>query len=472
MKISGRNLGIHIRLLFAVFTLIGAVTFALGYMGINISRQFVQTRFEERMHFLARYLALNAELGILIDDRQMLESLASNLMAEKDIAGVAIFSSSGANLADVSKKTPPGKTPPGSVFVVESPVFLRESEEESKAFYAGYDDKTYEKMIGRVQITCSAEGMEKLLTTMKMRFVWLSTGMACLSLVLFYFISRSLVAPVSRLAQAARQVAGGDFDLRAQPGGLPETNELALAFNAMLDSLESSREALREANERILRQNTLAEMGKFSMMIAHEVKNPLSIIKSSLDILKTDFAFLSSDTMVLYIEDEIMRLNRLIEDFLAFAHPARPLFRRVDMNALLKEIVIRAELYKKGSPVIIDSNICPEPCYANVDSDLIIRAVENILKNAFEANGHKGVVKVGAFRRGDIWTLEIKDQGEGIEPENTGKIFEPFFTTRSKGTGLGLAYVSQVVMAHGGSVTAGNRGQKGAVFHLEIPALS
>ena len=436
-------------------------------MGINISRQFVQTRFEERMHFLARYLALNAELGILIDDRQMLESLVSNLMAEKDIAGVAVFGSSGANLADVSKKTPPG-----SVFVVESPVFLRESEEESKAFYAGYNDKTYEKMIGKVRITCSAEGMEKLLTTMKMRFVWLSTGMACLSLVLFYFISRSLVAPVSRLAGAARQVAGGDFDLRAQPGGLPETNELAAAFNAMLDSLESSREALREANERILRQNTLAEMGKFSMMIAHEVKNPLSIIKSSLDILKTDFAFLSNDTMVLYIEDEIMRLNRLIEDFLAFAHPARPLFRRVDMNALLKEIVIRSELYKEGSSVIIDSNICPEPCYANVDSDLIIRAVENILKNAFEANGHKGVVKVRAFRRNDIWTVEIKDQGEGIEPENIGKIFEPFFTTRSKGTGLGLAYVSQVVMAHGGSVVAGNRGQKGAVFHLKIPALS
>jgi nitrogen fixation/metabolism regulation signal transduction histidine kinase len=112
----------------------------------------------------------------------------------------------------------------------------------------------------------------------------------------------------------------------------PFGRELAVAFNVMLDSLERNRRSLEEAKEQMRRQKTLAEMGRFSLMIAHELKNPLSIIKCSLDVLKKDFALSSDNTMVFYIEDEIMRLNRLIGDFLIFA-AGRAFFSRPDLNA-------------------------------------------------------------------------------------------------------------------------------------------
>jgi signal transduction histidine kinase len=455
-----KNPGIHVRILLATFLLISATTFTLGYIGANIAHQFAQRRFEEHISFLAKYLALTAELGILIDDRSMLKKLAINLMSERDVVGVAILDSHDKELIRVPEQTS------GSFPIMETPVFLTESREESKAFE---NEKSDDSLIGKVRITYSTAGIDQLWATMITYFIWLAGGLTCLAVLIFYFISRSLVAPVKGLAQAARRVAQGDLNLRAQPGSLPETRELAVAFNVMLDSLERNRRSLEEAKEQMRRQKTLAEMGKFSLMIAHEFKNPLSIIKSSLDVLKKDVALSSDNTMVFYIEDEIMRLNRLIGDFLIFARPSAPSFRHTDLNALLKEIVTRFELQKTGTSCAIRSHIPSSPCYAYVDPDLLIRAIGNIIKNAFEANGDKCVVEVTAAHLADAWTTEIADDGEGIAPENIDKIFNPFFTTRAKGAGLGLAYASQAVETHGGVIRAENRMGGGALFRVEIP---
>ena len=459
-----KNPGIHVRILLAAFILISATTFTLGYIGANISHQFAQKRFIEHISFLAKYLALNAELGILIDDRSMLRRLAVNLMSERDVVGVAILDSHNRELIRIPEATS------GSFPVMETPVFLTESREESMAFE--YNKGAKESLIGKVRITYSTVGIDQLWATMITYFIWLAGGLTCLAGLIFYFISRSLVAPVKGLAQAARRVAQGDRNLRAQPGTLPETRELAVAFNVMLDSLERNRRSLEEAKEQMRRQKTLAEMGQFSLMIAHEFKNPLSIIKSSLDVLKKDFTLSSDNTMVFYIEDEIMRLNRLIGDFLIFARPSAPSFQHTDLNALLQEIVTRFELQKTGMPCAIRSQIPSDPCYASVDPDLLIRAIGNVIKNAFEANGDKCVVQVTATRRADAWTAEIADDGEGIAPENIEKIFNPFFTTRAKGAGLGLAYASQAIQAHGGVISAENRTEGGALFRVEIPLSS
>ncbi|MCP4682520.1 MAG: HAMP domain-containing protein [Desulfobacterales bacterium] len=458
-----KNIGIRFRLLIAVSTLICATTFTLGYIGISMTHRFVLTRFEERISFLAKYLALNTELGILIADRSMLRRLASNLLSEKDVAAVAIFDSQGIELTNVSK----GVSGPSSI--VKAPVLVKRSQEETKAFRWDVGPWPDQELIGEVRVTYSTEGIDQLLTTIGTRFFWISAGLACLAGMVFYFFSRSLVAPVTQLARAARQVAQGDLDFRARPGTLPETRDLATAFNAMLDSLVRSRKALDEANEEMMRQNTLAELGEFSLMIAHEVKNPLSIIKSSLDVLKKDMALSSNETMVFYIEDEIRRLNLLIEDFLVFARPARPSFRSVDLKALLKEIVTRFELQKAGSSMEIYLDVPPEPCYGKVDPDLITRAIGNIIKNAFEANGDRGLMRITGYCRDAAFLVDIEDEGEGIDPEDMDKIFEPFFTTRAKGTGLGLAYTSQVIRNHGGVIMAKNRAQRGAIFRIKLP---
>lgn len=453
--------GIHMRILLASVLLIGATTFTLGYIGAKIAHQFAERRFAEHISFLAKYLALTAELGILIDDRPMLRNLAVNLMSEKDVVRVAILDSRGRELVRV----PEG--PSGAFPVMETPVLLTESREESKAF--GSPEEAQDRLLGKVKISYSTAGIDQLWTTIVTYFIWLAAGLTGLAVLVAYFISHSLVAPVRGLAQVARRVAQGDLGTRALPGSLPETMELAKAFNVMLDSLDEHRRSLDQANERMRRQKTLAEMGEFSLMIAHEFKNPLSIIKSSLDVLKRDAALSRDNTMVAYIEDEIKRLNRLIGDFLIFSRPVTPAFRPTDLNAMLRETVARFEFQQAATACEIRTEIPSGPCFTHADPDLLIRALDNVIKNAFDANGSKGVIKVMASCPADVWTAEIADDGEGIAAEHMEKIFHPFFTTRAKGVGLGLAYASQAIRAHGGDIRAENLSEGGARFSVEIP---
>lgn len=448
-------------MMIAAVALIFATTLTLGYIGVSIIHKFVQLRFEERISFLARYFALSAELGILIDERSLLERMARKLTMEKDIVGVEILNTQGRMLANVRGET--GR----QTKTIEAPVVLKRTREESLAFEWPARSSVREEIIGKVRITYSTGDIEQLLNTMKSRFVVLAVMIAGVAVLIFYIISRSLVSPLTRLVEAATQVAEGDLQTRVNPTDLRETRTLALAFNAMLDSIEKGQKALDEANRRMIRQNTLAELGKFSLMVAHEVKNPLSIIKSSLDIMKVEVSSESGQVMVSYMEDEIRRLNRLIEDFLLFARPAVPNLRMVDANRMLRETVARMRSSNKGVEIL--ETIPEESCLVSADADLINRAIGNMLKNAFDAGNEKGRVRVIANHCGKEWQVTIEDEGTGIPGENLEKIFEPFFTTRAKGTGLGLAFTAQVVNAHKGRIHAENNPQKGAKFTMVLP---
>jgi len=461
-----KTFGIHARLLFTAFMIISVTSVVLGFLGVNMVNEFAGKRFDERFQFLAKYLALNAELGILIDQRSMLDQLAKNLLSGSDVAKVVIYNRSGERLAEAEK------TISGPFHMVREPVRLVSFSEESQAFSGegaamSKDDST--DVIGNVEIVYTTSEIGALLKAITLRFVALTIALTVLCLLVFFFISRSLVAPLTRLAATARKVGEGEQELRMKPDSIPETREVSLAFNSMLDSLDRSRKAVEEANREMARQNLLAEMGKFSMMIAHEIKNPLGIIKSSFDILKKDPAADSTAMLIGYIEEEIQRINSLIEDFLSFAKPAKPSFRITDANHMLKECLDRFGRLKAAEHMEIVRHIPEESCLSYLDPDLCRHAVDNILKNAMEASGGNGTVHVTAYGSDEIWRLEISDEGEGIPVDILDKIFDPFVTTRTKGSGLGLAFVAQVVSAHGGKVTAQNRQCGGALFCIEIP---
>lgn len=469
-----KPLGIHARIIVVAFVVIASTTLTLGIVGIRISGRFMQERFKDRISFLSRYLALNSEVGVLINDRTGLNSLAHNLLGERDVARVLILDNQDDALVDLSRPSQ------GLLSVVETAVIFKRARDENIIFDDRLDiynnpfmkrPPVVEEVIGTVRIYFSTHGIDQLIVLISRKYLWLSLALAGVAVVLFFFISRSIGVELNTLTVAAQQIGRGDFSLRVSPGKLPETRALALAFNAMLDSLDESQKALGRANREMMQQKGLAEMGRFSLMIAHEVKNPLAIIKSSLDVLKTDFNMTSEQTMVAYIEDEIVRLNQLIEAFLQFARPAKPVFREVDLNQMLTDVVERFEMMHHDESMTIDLRHGNGQVVACVDRDLMVRAIGNIIKNACEAAGASGTVTVTASvdRNVDCWRVTIADTGEGIDPAHQQSIFEPFFTTRSTGTGLGLPFATQVVKAHGGFVIAENSPSGGAVFSLEIP---
>jgi len=458
--------GIHARLLFTAFFVISVAAAALGSIGVHMFHEFARHRFEERFEFLARYLALNSELGILIDQPAMLNRLAQNLLSERDVARVVIYDADGKRLAEAGQETA------GPFSRVSENVRIKSVSEESQAFHwrslsPMVEDRS--EVIGRVELTYSTSQINSLLETITGRFILLSAAMAAIGLIIFYLISRSLVLPLTRLADTARKIGEGERHLRMEPGSLPETREVSIAFNAMLDSLERSRQAMEKANQEMARQNLLAEMGKFSMMIAHEIKNPLGIIKSSFDVMRKDPTDPANETIVGYIDEEIQRMNQLIQDFLSFAKPAQPSFRVVDSHQVLRDCLERFSRRPEASEIQISQEIPQESCISYMDPDLCARAIDNILKNALEASYGKGGVNVCGLCREESWRVDISDEGSGIPEEMLDTIFDPFITTRTKGTGLGLAYSAQVIQAHGGRIKAKNREAGGACFTIELP---
>ncbi|MBE9529801.1 MAG: HAMP domain-containing protein, partial [Proteobacteria bacterium] len=329
-----RTPGIHPRLFMAAFLLICTTTLILDVLGVRITREFLHKRFNDRITFLARYLALNSEVGVLIGDRQGLNALALNLLGEEDVARVVILDDQGNQLVDQKREVP------GPLSIVKTPVTLKKNRGENILFQDiqtpfGEYKRQGEDFIGEVHVSFTTYEIELLIKKITFKFIWFSMGLAVLAGVVFYFISRPIVEEVKQLAVTARQVGRGDMKVRVRPGKIPETRSLALDFNSMLDSLVQSRNAFDRVTREMIKQKSLAEVGKFSLMVAHEVKNPLSIIKSALDILKKDYHLSSKNNMVSYMEDEIRRLNQLIEDFLLFARPIKPTFRSVDLNAML-----------------------------------------------------------------------------------------------------------------------------------------
>lgn len=455
------NIGIHLRLLFTAVLLISATTCTLGYLGVTIIHQFVTQRFNQRIEFMAQYLALNSELGILIDEKNLLQGLADNMLKEDDIAGVDILDQEGQVLVTVSRNLA------GPFDTVEKKVYLSETE-PGPAWTRDMTGLQDNGAIGRVSVTYSTRGIQDLVSRMTLRFIYFAVVLTLLAGGLFYVVSRSLVAPLVSLAETARKVSSGNRSVRAAPGTTPEIARLADAFNEMLDSLAAGRQTLIQTYEKMTRQETLAEVGKFSMMIAHEVKNPLGIIKSSLEMMKSDLNIPAGNIPMTYAEEEIVRLNTLIESFLMFSRPARPRFEQVDLNQLVEQVVMGFEIQYDGTELELDFQKPGSPFVAEADFDLLSRGIGNIIKNACEAGGKAGTVEIRISVTHRRWQLTISDQGPGITPENLPLIFEPFFTTKATGTGLGLAFADQVVKAHGGSIRVTAPAGGGAQFCITL----
>ena len=454
-----RALTFQKRLLLGVLLLLAMTTITLGMVGTHLGETFLRIRFEDRMAFLARYLALNSELGVLIGDQKMLERLANNLLSEKDVVQVLIEDENGEILVKVES----GVYNDSKEAVAQ--IRLRQ-QEENEAFWGS---SAQDQVLGKVYVVYTASGIDELLDKLRTRYAVAVIGLAAVGLLAFFFFSRSLVAPLKELVKASRIVARGDLNARVKPGSLPETNELAEAFNHMLASLDESRKSLEQTYQEMIQQKALAEVGHFALTVAHEVKNPLGIIKGALDILKKeDIDHGVKSTMIEYVDDEIRRLNRLIQDFLDFSRPRKPVFEKVELNSLMKDLLQRLRLEWEEKGVVIDMDISEEKCLSQADPDMLSQALLNVIKNACEACDGDGRVSVKSSISHYNWIAQIADTGEGMDKETRKKALEPFYTTKAQGTGLGLAYAARVIEIHGGEISFRENHPKGTIFEIRL----
>ncbi len=234
--------------------------------------------------------------------------------------------------------------------------------------------------------------------------------------------------------------------------------------------LQKSLDKLRETEEILRRKDRLAALGEMAAGLAHEIRNPLGVISSSSQLLRSRFDADDNAAQLLnVIREESSRLNALVNDFLKFGHPAQPQLLRQDVAALVQRAVDHLYTIAVARNVQICCTLPDTPVELEVDGDMLQQLLLNLLLNAIEACNDQGRVRVTVEDQDQQICIVVDDNGCGIAAEIMATIFNPFFTTKADGTGLGLATSHKIAEMHGGEIQAESIQGEGSCFRVILP---
>jgi signal transduction histidine kinase len=209
----------------------------------------------------------------------------------------------------------------------------------------------------------------------------------------------------------------------------------------------------------------LKEMNLAAAGLAHETRNPLNIIRGMAQMISKSDAPADLREKSKAIVDETDKVTAQLNEFINYSRPREVRRARVALNAVVTEVVRALNYDIDEQKISVEVKIEPLPIEA--DEQLLRQALFNLLLNAIQAVGPNGQIEFAARRNGaSEAVLEIRDNGPGVPPEQRQEIFKPYFTTHQKGTGLGLAVVQQIVLAHGWEIECLANEPKGAVFRI------
>jgi signal transduction histidine kinase len=252
---------------------------------------------------------------------------------------------------------------------------------------------------------------------------------------------------------------------------------VALAWVVYREMIAPLQTKLVESQVLLERQEKLASLGMLAAGVAHEIRNPLTAIKAALFIQQKKFQPGTpehADGRV--VEREILRLERIVNDFLLFARPSEPNPAAVNADELLREVqaLLAPELGGRNVQLLVE----PGPRLSlKIDAAQIKQVLINLIRNGADAIAENGVIKLRArpdrkwigSHETDVVILEVSDNGKGIPPQIQKRLFDPFFTTKESGTGLGLCIAAGIVHKHGGALQYQTQVDCGTTFGIILP---
>lgn len=298
-------------------------------------------------------------------------------------------------------------------------------------------------------------------------FVLIFLLSSALSLGAGMLVSQRLTRPLRDLSEGVSAVISGNYQHRVAVSGGDELAQLSSTFNHMTERLGE----LHHLEAQLRRRDRLHALGEVAMGLAHEIRNPLGIIKTATQLLHRRADLPETDKRHLeYVISEVSRINDLITEFLDFAKPSAPLRTVQAARPVVEEILgfCGPELSTHNIDAQIDDQAPGATIYA--DAKQLKQACLNLILNAIDAMPEGGRLTLGIHSVGGNTVISIADTGEGIPPDMMERIFTPFVTTKASGTGLGLAKVFSIMESHDGSIECVSEKDAGATFSLYIPA--
>jgi two-component system sensor histidine kinase PilS (NtrC family) len=291
---------------------------------------------------------------------------------------------------------------------------------------------------------------------------------APLSNVLPNYATEPLREPPRRADATGRRADGSEFPMGYTLSALLDTNGnpsgLLLAFQDLTE--------IRTLRDRAEAAQRLAVLGQLATGLAHEIRNPLSSISGSVEMVREGNALGPEDRRLLGIViSEVERLNSLVTSMLQVGRPSQIETESLDLRAIASEVVAVARGQATASNGLQIDEVGPEePIIVTVDPDRMRQVVWNLVKNAVQASPHRGKVEVRTGRdQARRAFLEVADEGPGIGDAHRERLFDMFYSGRTHGVGLGLAVVKQIVDQHQGHIEIIDRNVAGTRFRVTLP---
>jgi len=309
-----------------------------------------------------------------------------------------------------------------------------------------------------------------------------------------WFVYRSLTA----IRGAMQRAAAGDLGVRVPVGRLDEIGVVARGVNDILSGveqlstaadlrLETANQAFRQQHaaitdshhemarlsEKLARAGRLAALGQAAANMAHQIGTPLNLISGYVQLLIQSAPRDSATLERLHvIRDQVEKVIAIVRTGLDSARPVVLATEPTDLRGIAARVCLMAEPLMAEANVEVRVTTSDRPAVINADVVQLELALLNLISNSIDAMPSGGVLTLGVTENDGQVCLEVEDTGSGIAPEVEGQLFTPWVTTKplGKGSGLGLSIAQQIIVAHGGTIRAANRPDRGAIFTIVLPA--
>jgi two-component system NtrC family sensor kinase len=353
------------------------------------------------------------------------------------------------------------------------------------------------KVVGSLYAGMSEKPYLRIQHQLNLIYSWVLVFGMLTGIALSWQMGSRLARPIRKLENLVRQVAAGEREVQIEVETRDEIGALAGQFNQMTKALIRQEEEIRELNrgleqkvrertaeleeknlqllkarEELVRAEKLAAVGELAAGVAHEINNPMAIIRGNAELLQ--MAIPPDDPSheeVEIITRQVGRVERIVASLLKFARQGAKQDGSVDIGLLLDEVLGQLGHQVPLTGIVIRKNYDRELSPLPGDPDQLRQVFTNLLLNAVQAMAGSGTLSVAtlADMTAGACSVTISDTGHGVAPENLTQLFNPFFTTKAGGTGLGLSVSYGIVKEHGGRIEVASQPGNGAVFTVTLP---
>lgn len=285
-----------------------------------------------------------------------------------------------------------------------------------------------------------------------------------LGLFLMLMILRNLNRNVIKIHNGL-QTMSQDLSYRIEGMG-GDLGKIAEAVNKMAGTLEEKD----KLEEQLVRADKLASLGHMISGVAHEIRNPLGIIRGTVQLMERDFKKVEGlEEYVKIIKEQSDRENKVIQELLDYSRPSKQILSEVDINSLVKSVLSFTNKYIQDKKVKLDIILLENLPKLFIDGDKIKQVFVNIIINACEAMEKGGVLTIETILNEKWVQIHFQDTGIGMDEQQLKNIFNPYYSTKPKGTGLGLSISNGIVEMHGGKIEVYSKRDEGTRFTVKLP---